>query len=804
MAEPGRIPQRTEIAQLVRRGLATGVLIAILVNLVAIAISLWSHGGQTSTLRIEIKNNNYRVSIDGHLILPNDKSEEPPVDLAKTPAQGSIALTLLKPNPAVPNPQGIDSVVVTDLQGNELFRDDFNNLYDPRWEITEGNLAVKDGVLIATAGPHHNTVVFNDAGWGDQILTVKYRNTWALEVQAHRSGDGGGIVFGTDIVRDFPVYLEGYDKEGEWLGTDLGERIHTNKTQMYKSLGAMLFKSYPFLLLGAVVGVAGSTGLALTERRFAGLTSRLVRRGQEAGRALARLAGAQWPLKLVLLLAIGSFGATLHIIWVYYEHVPHLPDESSYMFEAKFLAAGKIVGTIPPVKEAFYAWIPNFMVEHNGHWATLYPFGHPLILVPGAIIGAMWLIPPIVGAGCIVMLFLVGRRMFDTRTGLVSALLLAGSPFFLMQSSNLMSHNTWTFYMLISLFFLLKRERPVLYGALAGLFFGLALNTRTVEAVMLIPPFGVVLASYLRPPENRRESLKYFGAFLCGGGVMLLAMLGYNASITGDPLTPPYVAWGADTLGFVDGHTYDIGLRTMQSHLMGLILVLDGWPVWVGLGFVMLPFLLGTRNGWDYFLLACAVLVAGVYILYATGMLYMGPRYWYQAVPFLLLLTVRGADAGASLLGEAVTRIRKRLAGDERDARWAGYAVVYSCLALLLVWGTSAWIFGLNKNWTELDVPQVQNNLTEVGFIYAFDDRLLKLEEQLKPKNALILVKACGRYNGFGCYNTVFDRNSVNFDGNVVWAQYDEKTNAAVVAAFPGRTVYVANFDESSIIKYQP
>ena len=803
MAEPGRIPQRTRIAQLIGRGLATGVLIAVLVNLVAIAAGLWSRGGQTSTVSIEMEGNRFRVLIDGRQILPTNKPGEPPRTLLEAPAQGSISLTLLKPNPAVPHPQGVDSVVVTDLQGKELYREDFKNLYDPRWEITEGDFKAQDGVLTATAGPWHNTIVFKDAGWGDQILTVKYRNTWALEIGARLSGEGG-INFGADLVRDFPIYLEGYKANGDWTGTFFADRIQTNRTQMYRSLSAMLLKSYPFLLIGGVVGVVASTALALTGRRFAGLASRLLEKVRAAKAVGVRLAGAQWPLKLVMLLAVGSFALTLYIIYVYYEHVPHLPDESSYMFQAKLFAAGKIVGTLPPVKEAFYAWIPNFMVEYNGHWATLYPFGHPLILVPGAIIGAMWLIPPIVGAGSVVLIFLVGRRLYDTRTGLISAVLLAGSPFFLMQSSNLMSHNTWTFFMLLSLLFLLKRERPVLYGALAGLFFGLALNTRTVEAAMLIPPFGVVLASYLWPVQTRRENLKYVGAFLCGGGVMVLAMLGYNASITGDPLTPPYVAWGADTLGFVNGHTYDIGLRTMQSHLMGLILVFNAWPAWVGLSFVMLPFLLGTRDKRDYFLLACAVLVAVVYILYATGMLYMGPRYWYQAVPFLILLTVRGADLGARLLGDAATRLRARLAGDSRDARWAGYLVVYSCLGVLVVWGTGGWLFGWHKDWTELDVPQVQNNLSEVEFIYGFDDRLLKLEKLLKPKNALILVKSCGRYNGFGCYNTVWDRNTVNFDGNVVWAHYDEETNAEVIASFPGRTVYVADVDESSIQKYRP
>jgi RsiW-degrading membrane proteinase PrsW (M82 family) len=350
---------------------------------------------------------------------------------------------------------------------------------------------------------------------------------------------------------------------------------------------------------------------------------------------------------------------------------------------------------------------------------------------------------------------------------------------------------------------LLNRERPVLFGALAGLFFGLALNTRTVEAVMLMPPFALLLLSFLKNRETRRENIAYVASFAAGGAVMALTMLGYNYAITGDPLEPPYVAWGADTLGFVDGHTLDIGLRTMQSHLMGLLLVFHVWPIWIGLGFMLLPFILGTRNGWDYFLLACAFLVMVVYILYETGMLYMGPRYWYQAVPFLILLTARGIEKAGWGLGVLATHVRTRYLRDSRPAHWAGAVVVYTFLAGLVLWGTGGWLLGWHEDeWTELDVPQVQASVRQIAFIYGFDNRLIELERELKPRDALILVKPCGNYNSFACYNTVFDRNSVNFDGSVLWARYMPELNEELIAAYPGRTVYVADFDESTIRLY--
>ncbi len=788
---------------MIRRSLTAGALIAILVNLVLAGLYLWSSGGQTSTVKIEIEGIKYRIWIDDTQVLPRKAEDEPPRQLVEAPLSGTISLTLLNRNPAYPNPQGIDSVVVTDLEGNELYREDFDDPLDPReWLTTDGSFRVKDGVLEATSHPRQNTVELNQPGWGDQIITITFRNTSALEIGARRSGLGR-INFGVDLVRDSPIYLEGYKEEGGWAGTYFADRIHTDSIEIFKSIGGMALRSYPIVFVLGFLGLAASAGLALSE-------SKLKRRAgwsqERLGSWLTPLAGRigpKGPLLVVLAVAVFALLMTMHIITEYYTRVPHLPDESSYIWQAKLFAQGRVVGDIPAVKEAFYSWIPNFLYEHDGHWATLYPFGQPLILVPGIITGQRWLIPPLVGAGCVVLVFLVGRRMFDTRTGMLAAGLLAASPFFLMQSSNFMSHNTWVFYLLVSLYFLVNRERPMLYGALAGLFFGLALNTRTVEAVMLMPPFGLLLLSFLKPRETRSENLKYVGAFAAGGALMALTMLGYNAAITGNPLEPPYVAWGADTLGFIDGHTFDIGMRTMQSHMMGLILVFHAWPAWVGLGFVLLPFMLGTRNRWDYFLIVCAFLVAVVYILYETGMLYMGPRYWYQAVPFLVLLTARGIEMAASGLGELATRLRSRYFHDARPARWAGVMVVYAWVGALVIWGTGGWLFSWHEDeWTEVDVPQVQASMWEVGFIYGFDNRLIELEKRLKPENALILVKPCGNYNSFACYNTVFDRNSIGFDSSVLWARYIPELNQETIAAYPGRTVYVADYDESTIRLY--
>ena len=152
----------------------------------------------------------------------------------------------------------------------------------------------------------------------------------------------------------------------------------------------------------------------------------------------------------------------------YYSRVPHLPDEASYTYQAKLFASFRVTGKPPPVPEAFQIWIPQFLYQTADKWATYYPFGHPLMLTPGVWLGKLWLIPSLVSSASVVLLYLIGRRLYGVRTGLLSAVLLAASPFFLMQSSNYMSHATWLFYILVSFYFLLDRRRPALHGALCG------------------------------------------------------------------------------------------------------------------------------------------------------------------------------------------------------------------------------------------------------------------------------------------------------------------------------------------------
>jgi hypothetical protein len=310
-----------------------------------------------------------------------------------------------------------------------------------------------------------------------------------------------------------------------------------------------------------------------------------------------------------------------------------------------------------------------------------------------------------------------------------------------------------------------------------------------------------LLLSYFAAKGSRSEAFKHTAAFVVGGLFMGVGFLAYNYGITGDPLTSSYAGNEGATIGFVNGHTLDIGLRNEQAQLMALLLVFNCWPMFVGLALVFFPFVAGSRNGWDYFLLASALIPIAAYVVYRFSGVYEGPRYWFEVAPFLFILSARGAETAATLINGAATRVRQGVLGSLRRPDWAGFLVVYTVVGALVVYGGVGWLLGWNDRWREPEVPLVPQKASAMSEVFGVDGRLAKLADETPLRNALVLVKPCGFFVSPHCYGSVFLRNSLDFNGNVVWARYIPERNAETIAAFPGRTVYVANWDNGAFIE---
>ena len=167
----------------------------------------------------------------------------------------------------------------------------------------------------------------------------------------------------------------------------------------------------------------------------------------------------------------------------------------------------------------------------------------------------------------------------------------------------------------------------------------------------------------------------------------LILYLLYNALQTGSPtLTPRAVFFPGDRYGFGQGigfygqHTFAAGMVILDQLLTILLIDLYGWPFYLTFALLPLTFLrrdAGTR--WDIFCVLLLILLVGAQAGYFYHGIYLGPRYLFETLPFLLLLTARGFAGLAATL----RRIGRSLSGAVTGRR-LGLAVA-GCALLALV-----------------------------------------------------------------------------------------------------------------------
>ncbi|MCJ7491527.1 MAG: glycosyltransferase family 39 protein [Dehalococcoidia bacterium] len=583
------------------------------------------------------------------------------------------------------------------------------------------------------------------------------------------------------------TWIEGPSKGLAAIGSVAAPGLEMSRVETLKSMLAMTLRSYPYVLaaLCVMLAVAVVVHVAGAERWLRRL---LPPRGFLSAGGFA------------LVVACAAFGVLFYISHNVNQQVPHVPDEVAYVFQAKILASFHLTVPIPRPKEAFDFFYPSMLVDSGGRWASIVLFGHPLALAIGELVRAVWLVPPVLGGLSILLIYRVGRQIHGAQVGVLAAVLLAFSPFFQMTASNLMSHNTAVFYLLACLFLITaKWKRKSLAYGLAGIFFGLFLNTRPLTAVALVPPFGLLfLSDFVVSRGQRLAIIRKSAAFAAAVLVMVGAFYLYSLATTGSLHT----GYGANLplesmVGFGEKNSVARGMLNDQAQLASLLVVLNGWPLYVGLALVLLPFMLGSRSRWDLFLLLAAVFAIAVWTAFESSGLMYGPRYWYEAVPFLMLLAARGL----TLLQDRVAYWAHLIGG---RAGLAGPPVAtsgvltYGLLLVLLGISVHGWMLGKH-----FDTPQTDyapRTISELKGFNGANDRLLRQLADMDLHNALILVKSCPNWQ---CYGMVFWKNDTDFNGDIVYAR-DIPQMQKALTPYLGRKMYRADYGQGTIEPFEP
>lgn len=392
-------------------------------------------------------------------------------------------------------------------------------------------------------------------------------------------------------------------------------------------------------LSGSIIGLGVPVIAFIVVRRTGfwptGLRNRLVAAVTEHPARTALIAGG---------IALAGY-ATVAVI-IFNGRPLHL-DELVQLLQAQIFAEGRVTRVLAPYPEFFSA---QHVVEANGRVFGQFPLGGPLMLVPGVLLGASWLVGPFFGA-CSVMLFWFLVRDVEPRpsVALGATVIFAAAPFTVFMSGSHMNHVTALTWLLVAMWCLhrvTQRHTPApLLALVCGLALGMAAAIRPVDAAAFaLPAAGWLLWRCVRRPALIGDLL----AAGVGVAIPAAAILAFNAHTTGDPLLFGYeLLWGSGhRLGFHDApwgvpHTPARGLEIVNLMFLRLQTYLFEAPV-PSLVPVIAALLLSREvRGFDRYLLwSSALLVAGYFAYWHDGF-YLGPRFAYLLMPAIALWTAR-------------------------------------------------------------------------------------------------------------------------------------------------------------------
>jgi 4-amino-4-deoxy-L-arabinose transferase-like glycosyltransferase len=492
---------------------------------------------------------------------------------------------------------------------------------------------------------------------------------------------------------------------------------------------------------------------------------------------------------VALSLALVAFVAAAQVSSRVFDRVPHVEDEVAFVFQARVIASGRLTAPAPARPEFFSA---PFIIVRDGRWYGKYTPGYPAVLALGARVGRPWLVNPLAGALAVALLVVLGQRLFGLGVAALAGALLVASPFFLLQAGSLMSHVVslcWTLGFLL-LFESARRRRSEWRALAAGAAMGALFITRPMTAVGIGLPYA---AWAVVDVARERGRLRAYALMLAGYLPFALLLLGWNQRTTGDPFKSAYQLWWSfDKIGFGDGigiyghHSVRDGWRYTRINLRSLRDYLYGWPgnlafvppvlaaaVAAGLQAGRLTRKLrrgpslpgGERESWDLVLVATVASLILVHLAYPTpGQMY-GPRYYFEALGPLALLSARGLLHVSAAVGS----LARPLARDPARAPRVATALTLVFVVGLFVYGDTHFTrseFGKFEDW---------NGVNGVA---------LRQVEAAHLKHAVVFVAA----DGWTDYAPFFTHNNATLNGNVVYAiDRGARRDGELLRLYPGR-----------------
>jgi len=308
--------------------------------------------------------------------------------------------------------------------------------------------------------------------------------------------------------------------------------------------------------------------------------------------------------------------------------------------EAVYAGQGAALAQVPVMKDLF----PVFRAHPLLFQSTLaisYRFAS--YEVTGRFLAAA------IGVGTVILVYLIGIRLYGRRAALFAALFLALMPYHVIVSRQVLLDGPMTFFCTLTLYFMVRfaeTEQPVwLVGAGAGL--GLTVLAKEPSLIMV----GAVYAFLALSPQIRVKLTTIILSLIVMGGIIAVFPLSIAlAGGGGAKTTQNYLIW---QLLRRPNHTWDfylttvppaVGILVIATALIGLLLLRrrNTWSEKLLVLWIIVPlvfFELWPTKGFQYLLpIAPAfALLSGRMLAYWPEKLQVFKRYDLSYLPGLLL-----------------------------------------------------------------------------------------------------------------------------------------------------------------------
>jgi Dolichyl-phosphate-mannose-protein mannosyltransferase len=443
-----------------------------------------------------------------------------------------------------------------------------------------------------------------------------------------------------------------------------------------------------------------------------------------------------------------------------FQDFPLTGDEWSYFLQAQIFSRGHLQVDSPTHPRFFDVWA----MVNDGKFYAWAPPGWPFLLMPGIVLGVPWLMNPVAGALTMLIVYRLGRLVYNRVVSLLALVFMLFSPFFLLHSASYFAHPSSLLFITLCVFFYAKgiASKASLNFLLAGLCGSMSFLIRPFDQVAVFSPLG----AYLLVLRSRREvALRQLVWFGMSHALGIFLMLAYNYLQTGNPLTMGY------HVGY-DGFLFDPYLRGRQfipEYLLHLLVWTFPFVLPLALIYSIWPGAMQkkspTEQQWNVLLLL--IFLSNVFWYAFVPFHYWvgyGPRYYYGSFFAVVLLGARGTVA-------LIDRLSPRWTSRERQG-WAAI-VLGICLTLSVFW-----LFPVK--------------LAEAHRYIEARRALYRTVEQEKLQNAVVFIRAVsGNYFPWN-----LTRNTPDFQGPVLYVHDLQDSNWLLFQQYPGRRFFVYEYDE--------